>query len=74
MHFDTTVIVRHLPELFAGVKVTVLLVLVSLAAGTVLGMIACLGKLLRRGLLCWIASLYVTVMRGIPEMVVMFWI
>ncbi|MCC6193298.1 MAG: amino acid ABC transporter permease [Burkholderiales bacterium] len=51
-----------------------LLVLVALAAGTVLGMIACLGKLLARGPLCWIASTYITVMRGIPEMVVMFWI
>ena len=74
MHFDTTVIVRNLPELLAGVKLTVLLVLVSLGAGIALGMIACLGKLLQRGLLCWIASAYVTVMRGIPEMVVMFWI
>jgi His/Glu/Gln/Arg/opine family amino acid ABC transporter permease subunit len=73
-HFDTTVIVRHLPELFAGVELTVLLVVVSLGVGTVLGMIACIGKLLGRGLLCWIASAYVTVMRGIPEMVVMFWI
>lgn len=74
MHFDTSVIVRNLPELLAGVRLTVLLVLVALGAGIVLGMIACVGKLLQRGLLCWIASAYVTVMRGIPEMVVMFWI
>ncbi|HLX28023.1 MAG TPA: amino acid ABC transporter permease [Casimicrobiaceae bacterium] len=74
MHFDTTVIVRHLPELLSGLRLTLLLVLVALAAGIVLGMIACLGKLLQRGPLCWIASTYVTVMRGIPEMVVMFWI
>ena len=74
MHFDTTVIVRNLPALLAGAKLTVLLVLVSLAIGMVFGMIACAGKLLGRGLLCWIASAYVTVMRGIPEMVVMFWI
>jgi His/Glu/Gln/Arg/opine family amino acid ABC transporter permease subunit len=74
MHFDINAVVQHLPELLRGVRLTVLLVLVALATGTVLGMIACLGKLLARGPLFWLASAYVTVMRGIPEMVVMFWI
>jgi His/Glu/Gln/Arg/opine family amino acid ABC transporter permease subunit len=74
MHFDTHTIIRHLPELLQGVQLTMLLVLTSLAIGVVLGLVACLGKLLERGLLCWIASVYVMVMRGIPEMVVMFWI
>ncbi len=74
MHFDTHVIVEHLPELLHGVRFTILLVLFSLAIGTILGLVACLGKLMERGLLFWIASVYVTVMRGIPEMVVMFWI
>lgn len=74
MHFDTHTIIRHLPELLQGVKLTMLLVLISLAIGAVLGLVACLGKLLERGLLYWIASGYVMVMRGIPEMVVMFWI
>jgi His/Glu/Gln/Arg/opine family amino acid ABC transporter permease subunit len=74
MHFDTNTIIQHLPELLRGVQLTILLVLVSLAIGTALGLVACLGKLLERGLLYWIASVYVTVMRGIPEMVVMFWI
>jgi His/Glu/Gln/Arg/opine family amino acid ABC transporter permease subunit len=74
MHFDTHTIIRHLPELLQGVQLTMLLVLTSLAIGVVVGLVACLGKLLERGLLCWIASVYVMVMRGIPEMVVMFWI
>ncbi len=74
MHFDTNTIVQHLPELLHGVQFTILLVLLSLAIGAALGLVACLGKLLERGLLYWIASVYVTVMRGIPEMVVMFWI
>jgi His/Glu/Gln/Arg/opine family amino acid ABC transporter permease subunit len=74
MHFDTHTIIQHLPELLQGVQLTMLLVLTSLAIGVVLGLVACLGKLLERGLLCWIASVYVMVMRGIPEMVVMFWI
>ena len=74
MQFDTHTITAHLPELLGGVKVTILLVLTSLAFGTGLGLVACLGKLLGRGPLCWMASAYVMVMRGIPEMVVMFWI
>ena len=74
MHFDTRTITQHLPELLQGVRLTVILVLLSLALGIVLGLVACFGKLLGRGPLCWIAATYVTVMRGIPEMVVMFWI
>ena len=74
MHFDTHVIIEHLPELLHGVRLTILLVLASLAIGSVLGLVACLGKLMERGLLFWIATVYVAVMRGIPEMVVMFWI
>jgi His/Glu/Gln/Arg/opine family amino acid ABC transporter permease subunit len=74
MHFDTRVIIEHLPELLHGVRLTILLVLASLAIGSVLGLVACLGKLMERGLLFWIATVYVAVMRGIPEMVVMFWI
>jgi len=74
MHFDTNIVIQHLPELARGFRLTILLVLVSLALGTALGLIACLGKLMGRGLLCWLAVGYVAVMRGIPEMVVMFWI
>ena len=74
MYFDTHVIIQHLPELLRGAQLTILLVLVSLAIGALLGLVACLGKLMERGLLYWIASVYVAVMRGIPEMVVMFWI
>src|SRR4029078_8271953 len=63
-----------LPTLFAGVSRPCRVGPFSLGVGTALGMIACMGTLLGRGLLCWIGPAYVTVMRGIPEMVVMFWI
>ncbi|HLI11582.1 MAG TPA: amino acid ABC transporter permease [Alphaproteobacteria bacterium] len=74
MHFDTAIVLRHIPELARGFELTVLLVLVSLVIGVGLGAVACTGKLLGRGLLGWIAAIYVAVMRGVPEMVVMFWI
>jgi His/Glu/Gln/Arg/opine family amino acid ABC transporter permease subunit len=74
MSFDTTVILQHLPELWAGLRLTLLLVLVSFGVGAGLGLVGCIGKLMGRGLLSWIATGYVAVMRSIPEMVVMFWI
>jgi len=43
MHFDTNIVIQHLPELARGFRLTLLLVLVSLALGTALGLIACLG-------------------------------
>jgi len=74
MHFDTGIILAHLPELWSGLELTVLLVVLSLLLGAGFGMLACLGKLLGRGLLAWLAVAYVATLRGIPELVVMFWI
>jgi His/Glu/Gln/Arg/opine family amino acid ABC transporter permease subunit len=74
MHFDTGIVLSHLPELWSGLELTVLLVVLSLPLGAGFGMLACLGKLLGRGLLAWLAVAYVATLRGIPELVVMFWI
>jgi His/Glu/Gln/Arg/opine family amino acid ABC transporter permease subunit len=51
-----------------------LLFFVSLAGGTVIGLLACLGRLLGRGLLVRLCAAYTTIFRGIPDMVLMFWI
>lgn len=74
MQFDLPAVTRSLPELWVGLEYTLLLVIVSLACGTVIGLMACLGRLLGRGLLSWICTLYITTFRGIPEMVLMFWV
>ena len=74
MSFDTAIIARNLPLLAQGAAATILLVATALVLGSVLGVIACFGRMLRRGLFFWICSTYVYVMRGIPEMLVMFWI
>lgn len=74
MHFDTGVVIRHLPQLWSGFELTVLLVVSSLVIGVFLGAVACFGKLLGRGLLYWMSVVYVAVTRSIPEMVAMFWI
>jgi His/Glu/Gln/Arg/opine family amino acid ABC transporter permease subunit len=74
MRFDSGIILHHLPQLFSGFEMTVLLVVLSLALGTLLGFAACLGKLVGRGPLYAMAASYVACLRGTPEMVVMFWI
>lgn len=72
--FDIWEVVRSLPELWVGLKFTLLLVFVSLAIGTVIGLLVCLGRLLGRGLLVRLCTAYTTIFRGIPEVVLMFWI
>jgi His/Glu/Gln/Arg/opine family amino acid ABC transporter permease subunit len=74
MSFDTAIIARNLPVLAQGAATTILLVATALVMGCLLGVVACFGRMLRRGLFFWICSTYVYVMRGIPEMLVMFWI
>jgi His/Glu/Gln/Arg/opine family amino acid ABC transporter permease subunit len=67
-------VVRNLPDLLVGLRFTLLLVFTSLAIGTVIGLLACLGRLLGRGLLAGICAAYTTIFRGIPEPVLMFWL
>jgi His/Glu/Gln/Arg/opine family amino acid ABC transporter permease subunit len=72
--FNTDEIVRNLPELWIGLQYTLVLVFVSLSVGTVIGLAACLGRLLGRGLLSTLCTGYTTIFRGIPETVLMFWL
>lgn len=72
--FDVAEIVRSLPELWVGLQYTLLLVSVSLACGAAIGLLACLGRLKGRGLVVQICIAYTTIFRGIPEVVLMFWI
>ena len=72
--FDTSAIIKSLPELYEGLEFTLLLVFTSLAAGTLIGLLACMGRLSGRALLAWLCATYTTVFRGIPEVVLMFWI
>jgi His/Glu/Gln/Arg/opine family amino acid ABC transporter permease subunit len=72
--FDASAVIKSLPELYEGLEFTLLLVFSSLAAGTVIGLLACMGRLSGRGLLAWLCVAYTTIFRGIPEVVLMFWI
>lgn len=74
MNFDLQIIVRSLPLLAQGAASTLALVGIALLVGTGLGVLGCIGRMLERGLFFRICSVYIYVMRGIPEMLVMFWI
>jgi len=72
--FNVDEIIRNLPDLWVGLQYTLILVFVSLAVGTVIGLAACLGRLLGQGLLFALCTGYTTIFRGIPETVLMFWL
>jgi His/Glu/Gln/Arg/opine family amino acid ABC transporter permease subunit len=74
MGFDVGIIARSIPVLAQGAAVTIFLVAIALVIGLGLGVVACFGRMLQRGLFFRICSIYVYVMRGIPEMLIMFWI
>jgi His/Glu/Gln/Arg/opine family amino acid ABC transporter permease subunit len=74
MSFNTHIVLESLPVLVQGAATTLVLVATALVCGTLLGVLACVGRMLERGLFFWICSTYVYVMRGIPEMLVMFWV
>jgi His/Glu/Gln/Arg/opine family amino acid ABC transporter permease subunit len=74
MSFDTRVVLQHMPELWEGLRVAVVLILVSAAIGTAIGFVACLGRVIGRGPLYWIATGYINVFRTIPETVIVFWV
>jgi His/Glu/Gln/Arg/opine family amino acid ABC transporter permease subunit len=74
MHFDPRFVLSVLPELLKGLQFTFWLVLVSSVLGIVIGLGVCFGKLYATGFLNRLCRVYVVVVRGIPEIVVMFWV
>lgn len=60
--------------LLSGLRMTVIVCLVSLALGIVIGLLACFGKLMGRGPLAMIARGYIDLFRTLPEIVTIFWI
>jgi His/Glu/Gln/Arg/opine family amino acid ABC transporter permease subunit len=59
----------YLPVLFDGVKVTVIVSLLSMVLATIFGFIGALGRLARFGPIRWLATIYVEVVRGTPILV-----
>lgn len=65
----TTGLSAYLPNLLEGAAVTLAVALLSLAVAMVLGLVACFAKLSRQPWLRWPAQWYTTLIRGVPDLV-----
>lgn len=74
MIFDTTAFFAALPVLATGLGNTLWLVFASMAIGSAIGLVACIGRLIGRGALNVLATTYIALFRGLPETVLVFWI
>jgi len=74
MVIDFRVLIRHQDALLEGLQWTLIMFGAGFAIGAGLGLAACVGKLIRRGLFSWISIAYIEVFRTLPEMVTLFWI
>ena len=70
-HFE--VVWENLPLLVTGLKMTVLLTILAFAVGSVLGLIAALGRLSRFRAFNILASVYVDFFRTTPLLVQLWW-
>jgi His/Glu/Gln/Arg/opine family amino acid ABC transporter permease subunit len=73
MELDFGIVLRSLPALLDGVKITVLAFLIALAIGAPLGALICAARLRETGALAAFGRGYVTIFRTIPEIVLIFW-
>ncbi len=74
MRLDFAFILESLPALMGGLMVTIALVALATALGVAIGLVVCFGKLYAVGPFNLLCRTYVVVIRGIPEIVIMFWI
>ena len=59
------------PQLLVGTWETIKLAVLSLLVSLVLGLVAALMKLSRASLLRWVGGLYTTLIRGVPDLVLL---
>ena len=60
---------KYLPLLLDGLKYTMIIAVCGIALGTVIGIILCVMQIGKNKILRQIAALYVTIIRGIPLMI-----
>jgi His/Glu/Gln/Arg/opine family amino acid ABC transporter permease subunit len=66
---DQGLLTRYLPVLIDGVKVTIVVSILSMVLATIFGFIGALGRLSRFAPIRWLATVYVEVVRGTPLLV-----
>ena len=61
--------VKYIPLLLLGLKNTIIIAVGGVALGTLLGIVLCLMSLSKGGILRRVANVYITIIRGIPLMI-----
>jgi glutamate/aspartate transport system permease protein len=74
MQIDLPFIIDHLPLLWAGMKVTLLLTLLGIAFGIVLGASLAVARLSGIRVLALAATAYVDFLRLLPLLLIIFWV
>ena len=74
MIVDLGVLFQYRFELLEGLQNTLLLVAYAGLTSIVGGLIACFGKLQRRGPLYWLSTFFINTFRTLPETVLIFWL
>lgn len=76
MHYqpDISVITRHWDVILAGLELSILVALISMAFALVIGFIVAVIRLSPFRVLRWIADFYVQFFRGIPQFVFLLWL
>jgi His/Glu/Gln/Arg/opine family amino acid ABC transporter permease subunit len=74
MIFDTKAFLSALPVLAAGLEMTIWVTVAAMLVGSAIGIVACIGRLHGRGALNALSTTYISLFRGLPETVLVFWI
>jgi polar amino acid transport system permease protein len=72
--FEWSVLWDHRWQLLAGVRVTVMLTVLTMAGALVLGMLLALARLSRLALLRWCAVAYIELFRSTPLILQIYWV
>lgn len=72
MNDDSGFISKYGSFFLKGIKITILISLISVALGSILGAFVALMKLSKIKIISWIASIYIEILRGTPMLVQVF--
>lgn len=67
-------IIKFMPKFLPGVGNTLLLSVLSILLGTIIGLLVVMLKLSKKKLLVWISNFYVTIIRGTPLLLQLYFI
>jgi len=70
--FDPQLAIDSLPYVLSGIGYTLLIALVSMVIGLIIGFFIALARTSRFAILHWPARLYISFMRGVPILVILF--